>query len=410
MNATTAIVQDKRIVTNENTYAIKLRVTFNRVQKYYPLNFHLSVEDWEKLQQPNSRGDLKKIKLACNQFEQKAVDIIRELREFSFLEFNKRFLGASKSEKADVFSMFEDYIAQLKAEERIGNAKVYGLALVSFKNFVDDKRRKTLPFEQVTPDFLKKYEAWMLKNGKSSTTIGIYARSLRTILNQAIEEKYLKTEDYPFGIRRYVIPASQNVKKALGKADIKRILEYIPENGAVEKARDLWLFSYLSNGANIKDIVLLKYKNLDKRSIQFIRSKTERSSKQDLKPIVVMRTPKLDEIISKWCIGPAEPNNYVFGLVSDEDDAIRKKAKIDQATKTINKYLKRIGKALELDLKLTTYVARHSYATVLMRSGATLALISESLGHKNKKTTDNYLGSFEDDVKMSFQNKLLEFE
>ncbi|MBY0425204.1 MAG: site-specific integrase [Cytophagales bacterium] len=410
MNATTAIIQDKRIVTNENTYAIKLRVTFNRVQKYYPLNFHLSVEDWEKMQQPNLRGKLKEIKLVCNKFEQRAVEIIRQLPDFTFTEFNKRFLTNVKAEKSDVFSFFEAYIKELNSEERIGTASSYNNAFVSFKNFLDDKRRKSLPFDQVTPDFLNKYEKWMVDQDNSLTTVGIYTRSLRTIINQAIEKGLMKVEDYPFGTRKYKIPAGSNTKKALDKTDIKRIVELVPENNAIAKARDLWLFSYLSNGANIKDVSLLKYKNLDKRSIQFIRSKTERSTKQDLKPIVVMRTQFLDEIITKWGVGPIEPNNYVFGIVSDIDSPKRKKEKINQLTKTINKYMKRIGEQFGIDINLTTYVARHSYATVLKRSGASIEMISESLGHKDLKTTENYLGSFEDDVKMSFQNKLLEFE
>lgn len=409
MNASTAIIQDKRIVTNENTYAIKLRITFNRVQKYYPLNVHLTVEDWEKLKQSNLRGELKEIKLLCNKFEQRAVEIIRQIPEFSFSEFNKRFLNNQKSEKADVFSFFEKYIHELNTQERTGTAISYNNALVSFKSFLNDKRRKTLPFEMVNPEFLNQYENWMTSKGNSLTTVGIYLRSLRTIINQAIDKSLVKMEDYPFGVRKYQIPASRNTKKALVKSDIKKIVDYKPANGAIGKARDLWLFSYLCNGANVKDIALLKYKNLDKKCIQFIRSKTERSTKQDLKPIVVMRIPKIDEILTKWGALPIEPNNYVFGIVSDTDSAVQKKAKINQATKTINKYMKRIGKELEIELDLTTYTARHSFATILKRSGASTEFIGESLGHKNNKTTENYLDSFEDEMKLEFQNKLLDF-
>jgi integrase/recombinase XerD len=409
MNASTAIIQDKRIVTNGNTYAIKLRITFNRVQKYYPLNVHLTVEDWEKLKQSNLRGELKEIKLLCNKFEQRAVEIIRQIPEFSFTEFNKRFLNNQKSEKADVFSFFEKYIHELNTQERTGTAISYNNALVSFKSYLNDKRRKTLPFEMVNPEFLNQYENWMTSKGNSLTTVGIYLRSLRTIINQAIDKNLVKTEDYPFGIRKYQIPASRNVKKALVKSDIKKIVDYEPANGAIDKARDLWLFSYLCNGANIKDIALLKYKNLDKKCIQFTRSKTERSTKQDLKPIVVMRIPKIDEILTKWGALPMDSNNYVFGIVSDADSAVQKKAKINQATKTINKYMKRIGKELEIELDLTTYTARHSFATILKRSGASTEFIGESLGHKNNKTTENYLDSFEDEMKLEFQNKLMEF-
>ena len=409
MNATTAIILDKRIKSKNDTYAVKLRITHNRKQQYYPLNIHLSVEDWEKAQQQNLRGDLKQIKLVCNKFEHRAVEIIRELPSFTFAAFEKRFLNENASEKADVFSYFEKYIEDLKNEERIGTATSYNNAFVSLKSFLDDKRRKVLPFEHITVDFLNKYQIWMIAKGNSMTTVGIYLRSLRTILNQAIEKGFLKTEDYPFGLRKYQIPASRNIKKALTKADIKKIVEYVPVTEAEGRARDLWLFSYLCNGANIKDLSLLKYKNLDSKSIQFIRSKTERSTKQDLKPILVMRIPKINEIIEKHGVKPIEQNTFVFGLLHETDNVQKRKAKINQATKTINKYIKRIGKVLEIELELTTYTARHSFATIMKRSGASTEMISESLGHKDKKTTDNYLDSFEDDVKTAFQHKLMEF-
>ena len=80
-----------------------------------------------------------------------------------------------------------------------------------------------------------------------------------------------------------------------------------------------------------------------------------------------------------------------------------------QATKTINKYMRRIGSVLEIEKDLTTHTARHSFATVLKRSGASTDFISESLDHKDKKTTESYLDSFEDETKMTCQNSLLEF-
>ena len=71
--------------------------------------------------------------------------------------------------------------------------------------------------------------------------------------------------------------------------------------------------------------------------------------------------------------------------------------------------MKKIGQHLEIDIPLTTYVARHSFATILKRSGAPIEFISESLGHQDLKTTENYLDSFEDDTKLKYQNILLDF-
>lgn len=409
MNATTAIIHDKRIARKDDTYAVKLRITFNRKQQYYPLNVHLSVEDWERVQQANPRGEAKQLKLVFNNFEQKAVEIIRNLESFSFAAFEKQFLNESKYAKGDVFSYFESYIKELADDERIGTSESYKNAYVSIKNFVNDKRRNTLPFENITPEFLSAYEKWMLTNGKSATTVGIYTRSLRTILNLAIEDGKMKQEDYPFSKRKYQIPASRNVKKAADKSEIKKIVEYIPKTEFEAWGRDMWLFSYLCNGANVKDIVLLQEKNMNAKSIQFVRAKTERTTKQDLKPIVVIRIPKINEIIEKWGVKNRSQNTFVFGLINENDNAIQRRNKIKDITKRINKYMKRIGEALGIEIDLKTYAARHSFATILKRSGVSSEFISESLGHKDLKTTENYLDSFEDEMKLEFQNKLLEF-
>jgi integrase/recombinase XerD len=88
---------------------------------------------------------------------------------------------------------------------------------------------------------------------------------------------------------------------------------------------------------------------------------------------------------------------------------IKQRAKIKDVTKRINKYMRRIGIALGIDTDLTTYSARHSFSTMLKRSGASTEFIGESLGHKDKRTTENYLDSFEDETKLTYQNMLLEF-
>ncbi|WP_319589260.1 site-specific integrase, partial [uncultured Draconibacterium sp.] len=271
------------------------------------------------------------------------------------------------------------------------------------------KNRKKLNFWDVTPDWLKEYEKWMLDEGKSRTTVGIYLRSLRTILNNAIHDGNLDRESYPFGKRKYQIPAGNNKKKAFVISDIQKIVEYTPANTFEEKARDMWLFSYLCNGVNVKDIARLKYKNISDNKIHFYRAKTERATRKDLSEITVVLLPEISAIIDKWGTKPIEPGNYIFGILDENDTPEQELFKVKSATKSINKFMKRIGENIGLPYKPTTYYARHSFATVLKRSGAPTEFIKESLGHKDMKTTENYLDSFEDEIKESFQKKLLNF-
>jgi len=408
IGVTTAIILDTRKKRKDETYTVKLRVTYNRTQKYYPLGVHLTPDEWEKTLQPNPRGDNKDNKVFFNKIEHRAIEVIKELDPFSFQAFEKKF-NQKAAPKKDVLYLLQEYSEELTQQERLTTAESYRSALKSFKEFNKDSRKTRLMLADITPEWLSKYEKWMVENESSITTIGIYLRNLRTIINKAIEEGNLSNEFYPFGKRKYQIPSGKNIKKALTLNDIKKILEYQTATPAEEKAKDLWLFSYLCNGANIKDIAKLQYKNINSKNLTFIRSKTERATKSNQKPIVVMLLPEIRAIIDKWGVMPKEPETYVFGIISETDSPQAVLAKIKQATKTINKYMKRIGESLGFDLVLTTYSARHSFATVLKRSGAPIEFISESLGHKDLRTTENYLDSFEDEVKESFQKKLLDF-
>jgi len=276
LNVTVAIVQDTRIKRNDEKYAIKLRVTYNRKQKYYPLNEHFTTNEWEKVISTKAKLKNKEYAAYFERIKQRAKEIISELHPFSFQVFENRFLNKAKS-YSDVLTEMDDYINQLYQEDRTGTAESYKCAYNSIKTFACNKKRKKLPFELVTADWLNKFEKWMLENNKSITTVGIYMRSLRTIINIGIEKGLLNQESYPFGKRKYVIPASRNIKKALHIEDINKIVNYEPQHDSEARARDLWIFSYLCNGVNIKDIVLLQYKNIEGDKLHFVREKHQKT-------------------------------------------------------------------------------------------------------------------------------------
>lgn len=402
-----AVVQDIRVQKTDGTYAIKLRFTVDRKRYYIPLNVFLTPEDWEKTQSTSPRGKFRDYKYQFIEVQQSAEKIVQDMQVFS-LEQVKRLLF-NRGQNSDLISLISRYQEELRAEGRINTAKTFDSCKESFKKFGTNGKQKSIPLETVTPDWLNKYEKWMLREGKSVTTIGIYLRNLRTIYNIAIEDNLVPKSIYPFGKRKYQIPASENVKKALNLAQIKSIVEYEPVSESEARARDLWVFSYLCNGMNVKDMAHLRYSDIDGDRISFFRAKTKGSTKQQLKPVVVYLMPMSKEIIQRWGQPRLNKNSLVFDLIDLDTDLEKQAARIRQAAKTINKYMERIGEKLEIPVKITTYTARHSYATVLKRSGASLEMISESLGHKDLKTTENYLDSFEDDVKRDFQQRLIRF-
>ena len=291
----------------------------------------------------------------------------------------------------------------------MGTALSYQIARNSLAAYIGKGKKK--PFMSITPAWLEKYQKFMELKGKSLTTIGIYTRSLRTIFNIAINDGIVARENYPFGKRRYQIPAGQSTKKALNKLELKLIFEYKPEAGSWEEiAHDIWIFSYLCNGANIKDICRLRNKNLNEKTITFVRAKTERTGIKNQKNIVASRTPHINKIIKRQGTRSLNPEQYVFPFLDGSESPQREHAKTKLVTKNINKWMSEISKKLGIESKITTYSARHSFATMLKRGGAPTEFISESLGHSNLKTTESYLDSFEDETREKFAKMLTDFE
>jgi len=407
--ATTSVILDQRIQKKDGTYAVKLRITFQRITKYYPLGIYLTPEEWEKVNGEKPRGETKNNKIFFNQIESKAISTIKSLPSFSFEAFEKAFNKQTDLSK-DVFSIFDDYILKLKGKKQYGTADSYGNAKSSFQEFISEKNRKKLNLGDITPEWLQDYEDWMLLNKKSITTVGIYCRSLRKIINIAINDGLFNKDFYPFGKEKYQIPGGRNIKKALSLKEVQLLYTYQPINDSESKALDLWLLSYLCNGANIKDLAKLQFKNISDSTLAFIREKTKRTTKQDIQPIIVSLIPETKNLIKKLAIESQTENDYVLGIIDGTETEDVQRAKIKQANKVANKHLKRIGKKLELPFKLTLGVSRHTWATVMKNFGASDELVGEGLGHQLASSTKNYLDSFEDKIRAKFQSQLLKFE
>jgi len=405
---TTAIVHDTRQKSKAGNSLVKLRVTFRKLQKYYSTGVSFSAQDYHKcMLDPKPKGVFKDYKIQFMEIENKARDIIAGMKTFSFDTFEKKFFSTS-SETPTINSYYEKTIEKLRKEGRIETANNYSGSFASMLSF---SSKKKLLFEDITSDFLDKYERFMIQGGRKFSTIGFYLRPLRAIFNEAISDQVISNENYPFGKRKYQIPKGVNIKKALTLNDVERIYNFdVPEKSSFAFSKDLWLFSYLCNGINIKDITRLKYKNIANNSITFIRAKTELTTRKNQKSISVVITPEVEEIIQKWGNSDKNPEQYVFPILTDDLTPTQEQAKIKQATKTINKYIKRIANAVGIEKHVTTYTARHTFSTVLKRSGAPIEFISESLGHSNIGVTESYLDNFEQDIKKEYAAKLTAFK
>jgi len=388
LKAHTAIYLDTNRPKKNGLCSVKIKVTYNRKRKYYSTGIDLKLDEFEQILFGRRKtSEQKATNKKISYFEDKANDVIKNLHVFSFDAFQENFLDDRNTANSVSFA-FDKYIDELKFESRLGTASSYECANNSLSQY-----RSDLTFAEITPKFLKKYQNWMTDNGRSISTVGIYLRSLRAVYNA---QKIDKTA-YPFGKGKYVIPTSKNTKKALTLDEIGKIYNYdAPRNSPTEMAKDYWIFMYLSNGMNVKDLCLLKWKNIDGNMLTYQRAKTERSNKER-KTITVALKADSSEIIKKWAIPSLNKDAYIFPHFTNKMDAVQMRKIGKQLTKKVNKYVKEIAISEGINKTVTTYYARHSFATVLKRSGVQTEMISELLGHSSMSVTESYLDSFENE-------------
>jgi integrase len=229
----------------------------------------------------------------------------------------------------------------------------------------------------------------------------VYFRTIRATINKAIGEKQLPADLYPFSRN-----VSERDKFSLAKFDLSTRKRAITKDEirlieAVEVttprmllAKHLFLFSYYGGGINYVDMAQLKWRNVQGGRLQYVRQKTGGLFNLKL-PAVALAI--LDHYRPATYIGP---DAYVFGVL----DSVRHKTQLQIANRLhkikgqVNQDLKAIGLLAGIETPLTTYVARHSFATALKRSGVATAIISESMGHKTESITQTYLASFENEL------------
>lgn len=386
---TVAAMIDTAHPKKSGRYPVKIRVTYNRDRRYYPTGKDMTPEEWVALPTTKARtlASVRKDIESSYQIVRSAVEELAASGGFSLDALNTRLKGAATD---TVNTAFRARMEALRKAQQVGNMLIYDNVLKGLERFAGPRIR----FESITVSWLEKYALFLRKEGKAQTTIAIHLRTLRAILNIAKQQGVIREAQYPFGRGpgRYCIQAGTGRKMALTLEQIGQIARYDDGRQTTARYRDYWLFLYLCNGINVADFVRLRYRDIVNGEICFIRSKTEHTLRT-LRDIRVVLTPPMQEIIDRWG-NPKRPDAFIFPILTGREDAMTAKNRTKDLTHSINKRMKEVGEQLGIG-PISTYTARHSFATVLKRAGANIAYISESLGHSDLKTTENYLASFE---------------
>jgi integrase/recombinase XerD len=397
----------------DGTCAVAIRITHQRTRRFYPTGILLKPDEFDALNESLLKGKRltdrqKEVNKRIMAFQSRANDVADELDVFTFAMFEDLYLSNREATDSIAFG-FNRYIIQLREQGRISTASSFECTKKCIEEY-----RSGLRYADITPEMLKRFEKWMLtpqsvkrhwkgmdhpvvmlREPLSKTTVGIYMRSLRAVINRAKINPAL----YPFSKNmekgKYMIPTGRNIKKALKPDQLASMYNFPTKPGTMEDlAKDYWFFMYLCNGMNLKDVCLLKWKNKDGDTLKFIRAKTMNTNRRE-KAVEVYLKPIAKAIIAKWGQPSIDPNGFIFPHIQKDSTPEDVRRIVQQVNQNINKHIGRIAKAVGIDRPVTTYFARHSFATVMRNSGTSVDLLSDLLGHSTWKQTAEYLDGFE---------------
>lgn len=417
MNSKTSIYLflDVRYKKTNGRFPVKLNVYSPelRKQKIYPTAFDLTEPEFASIWQTiKPRKEFQDQRKKMKALEAHANEVAEQLRIFSFEQFEKLLFNKSGS-REDVIFHYQEMISKMRENDQYGNADNYRLSLKSLLDFIESKTGKQpskLLFTTITKDWLERYEHYMLnKLNRSQTTVSMYMRALRAVFNSAIQQGIFSKDIYPFGKKLYQIPAVRNIKKALRKEDLKKLMDAQPGTPEQEKARDFWFFSYACDGMNLKDIALLRWENLQGDALVYYRAKTRSTTKTNQTFKTIYLNEYSAKIIEKYGSPNRNPKGLIFSIISDDQTKYDQHKAIKNFIRYVNQHLKLLAISIGLPTEISSYWARHSFVTVAVQSGIPTQQISEALHGGNLKTTQNYIDSFPEHIKREHSKKTMEF-
>lgn len=285
---------------------------------------------------------------------------------------------------------FSEEIKRLETLGKINSATKHKYAL----HLISRYKPSSIALEAIDTDYLKGLELFLRQRGNSDNSIATRFAIFKAIYNKAIREGKINAKQNPFNLYQVGSLWAKTRKRAITKKDVQRLAELDLERGSRLSyrvfARDIFLFSYYTAGMNFTDIATLRYCDVVNGRLSYSRNKTQ-------KLLSFRLMPKALEIIEKYSRSEHSSDDYIFPILDKREHITPQQIfnRTHKVLRKVNRELKVLGELIGLQIPLTTYVARHTYATVLKRSGVNIAIISESLGHSDLSTTQIYLDSFE---------------
>lgn len=287
-------------------------------------------------------------------------------------------IPASSARRQSFVFFARNLVEQLKERGKLRTSETYASSVNSFMRF---REGKDIALRRIDSDLMMAYENYLETNNVCLNSISFYMRNLRAIYNRAVE-KGLTIQRFPF---KYVYTGiDKTAKRAVPLKIIRRIrsldLSRFPE---LEYARDLFMFSFYTRGMSFVDMAFLKKKDLQNGILSYRRHKTNQQ-------LFIKWEEPMQEVVDKYA---TIHTPYLLPIIKECGKDARRQYLTE--VHRVNRGLRKIGQEIGLDIPLTTYVARHGWASIAKSKNVPLAVISEAMGHDSECTTRIYLASLD---------------
>ena len=364
-------------------------IIHQRKLRWISTDYHVYPEEWNARKSSvivsNSNNRQAHLQLIQSQidWEMKQMQCIIHDKEMDGVSYSVDDLANEIQQlptSQSVFMFFRQQIAKKEQMQCVGTKNNYTNAV---NRFIEFRNQKDLTFSQMTADMMEMYQAWLWNRGVGQNTVSFYLRTLRTLHHKAVEAGQATSND----IFAHVQTANvRTAKRAISVNDIRKIEKLdLPRGSSLDKARDMFLFSFYLRGMAFVDMAFLKKSDLKCGLVSYNRRKTHQNLNIEwIKP--------MQAIIDKYAEQTKDSPYILPILTGKETSPYTQYRKVEYNT---NYNLKKIGKMIGLKIPLTTYVARHTWASIALHMNIPIATISEGMGHNSYKTTQIYLESID---------------
>ena len=286
-----------------------------------------------------------------------------------------------RKRKRSFFLLVADRISHF---EKLGKKKTADNYACAFRHFSMFRKEQDIPVDELSVGEMKDFQVYLINEGLKMNTISLYNRKLRAVYNYALDEEIIHIDKRPF--RKSFTGQEKTRKRAVNSNVVKRLANLsILNRETLRFARDLFLFSVYMQGMPFVDMAYLTKKQVRNGIVIYQRRKTNRQ-------LIIKINPQAQAIMDQYCV--SDPDcPYIFPILYNP----RKRAgrKYSSTLRIYNKRLERLSGLMRLDESLTSYVARHTWASLARHCGVRDTVICEAMGHSNVGITSIYLTSLD---------------